>query len=177
MDANELGEELLIVLQERGWGIERSASGEPLLPPPVLRRYPRLPLELTRFLEGLEACVNRDQNAWFLCREDYRRTDEQSYRWNENELMSLDAAGGDPVWQAQIRGFWDRHFPFMMAVHSDYDYLAVSLEDQSYGGIVHGFCPESEEASMVAPSFTEFLALFKLAASEEKGAYPLSLFL
>lgn len=81
------------------------------------------------------------------------------------------------MWQAQIRGFWDRHFPFMPAVHSDYDYLAVSLEGQSYGEIMHGFAPEFEAASMVAPSFKEFLALFKLAAAEEREDYPLSLFL
>jgi hypothetical protein len=129
MDTSGLSEELLVLLQGRGWRIERSASREPLLPTPVCWRYPRLPVELIRFLEGLESCVNRDQNVWFLCREDYRRTDEQSFRWNENELMSLDAAGGDPVWQAKIRGFWDRHLPFMLAVHSDYDYLAVSLDD------------------------------------------------
>lgn len=166
------------MLQERGWRIERSSSREPLLPPPLLRRYPRLPIELTSFLEGLESCVNRDQNVWFLCREDFRGTDEQSFRWNEYEVMSLEAAGGDPVWQVQIRSFWDRHFPFMLAVHSDYDYLAVSLEDRSYGSIVHGFGPEFEETSTtVAPSFMEILALFKLAASEEMEDHPLSLFL
>lgn len=177
MDTIGLGEELLVVLHGRGWRIERSASREPLLAPPVRLRYPRLPVELTRFLEGLESCVNRDQSVWFLCREDYRRTDEESFRWNENELMSLDAARGDPVLEAKTRGFWDRHFPFMLAVHSDYDYLAVSLDDQSYGRIMHGFAPEFEEVSMVAPSFLEFLALFKLALLDDKKDYPLSLFL
>jgi hypothetical protein len=42
---------------------------------------------------------------------------------------------------------------------------------------MHGFAPEFEEVSMVAPSFMEFLALFKLALLEEKEDYPLSLFL
>ena len=177
MDTSKLGEELLIVLEEIGWRIRRSVSPEPLLPPSVLRRYPDLPQDLTRFLEGLESCVNRDENAWFLCREDYRRTDEEGFRWNENELMSLEWAEGDPEREVQVSSFWDRHFPFMMAVHSDYDYLAVSLDDSSYGEVMHGFAPEFEEPSVFVPSFAEFLALFKQAASGDKEDYPLRLFL
>ena len=91
--------------------------------------------------------------------------------------MSLEVDPDDSEWQAQVRSFWDHHFPFMLAVHSDYDYLAVSLEEQSYGGIVHGFWPDFEEPSIVASSFTEFLALFEVAASGEEADYPLSLFL
>lgn len=178
MDDSELGEEVLLVLQNRGWEIERSSSLEPLLPPLLRQRYSRLPVELTRFLEGLERCVNPHQNVWFLCREDYRRTDEQSFRWNEQELMSLEVAQGDAMDQAQIRRFWDHHFPFMMAVHSDYDYLAISLEHQAYGAVMHGFAPEFEEsASSIAPSFTKFLNLLKRAAAREETTYPLSLFL
>jgi hypothetical protein len=54
--------------QQRGWRIERSSSREPLLPVEVGRRYPRLPVELIRFLERIESCVNADENVWFSCR-------------------------------------------------------------------------------------------------------------
>ena len=91
--------------------------------------------------------------------------------------MSLEGASDDSRWQSQVRGFWGHHFPFMLAGPSHYDYLAVSVEEQSFGGIVHGHSPEFEEPSIVAPSFTEFLVLFELAASGKKEEYPLSLFL
>jgi hypothetical protein len=177
MNTSELGEDLLLVLQDRGWRIERSASREPLLPVEVARRYPRLPVELTRFLERIESCVNVDENVWFLCRADYRRTDEQGFRWDEFERMSLEAASGDLEWQAQVRSFWNRHFPFMMAVHSDYDYLAVNLEERSYGAVVHGSGPEFEETSIVAASFAQFTTLLRETAAGHSDEYPLSSFL
>ena len=175
MDTTRLGAELLTVLQERGWRIQHGASSEPLLPPHVRQRYPRVPAELTGFLETIESCTNAAEDVWFLCRADYRRTDEQSFRWNEFELMGLET--DDIEWQGQIRGFWDLHFPFMLAVHSDYDYLAVSLHERSHGQIVHGCGPEFEEASPVAPSFAQFLTLFGEAAAGVRANYPLSYFL
>jgi hypothetical protein len=174
MDTTQLGAELLAVLQERGWRIQRSASGEPLLPPLVRQRYPRVPVELTGFLEAIESCTNAAEDVWFLCRADYHRTDDQGFRWNEFELMGLET--GDTEGQQQLRGFWDLHLPFMLAVHSDYDYLAVSLDERSYGQVVHGCGPEFEEASSVAPSFAQFLTLLREAAGGGAN-YPLSYFL
>jgi hypothetical protein len=174
MDTTRLSAELLAVLEKRGWRIQRSASSEPLLPPLVHRRYPRVPAELTGFLEAIESCTNAAEDIWFLCRADYRQTDDQGFRWNEFELMSLER--GDPEVQKQVRGFWDVHLPFMMAVHSDYDYLAVSLDERSYGQVVHGSGPAFEETSLVAPSFSQFLGLLREAAGGD-ASYPLSYFL
>src|SRR6185436_11197510 len=70
MDAAQLGAELLAALQQKGWNTERSATTEPLLPPDVQARYPRLPAELTSFLSAIESCANAEENVWFLCRED-----------------------------------------------------------------------------------------------------------
>ena len=65
----------------------------------------------------------------------------------------------------------------MLAVHSDYDYLAVSLAEDSYGQIVHGYGPEFEETSIVAPSFAHFMRLFGEEAAGIRDSYPLSVFL
>jgi len=175
MDTAQLGTDLLAALQERGWSVQRSAATEPLLPPPVRARYPRLPAELTTFLAAIESCANAEETVWFLCREDYRRPDGEAFRWNEFELMILEGEE-DAAAQQQVRGFWDRHFPFMLAVHSDYDYLAVSLDERSYGQIVHGCGPAFEETSLVAPSFAEFLAVFRETAAGQRDDYPLSYF-
>src|SRR5262245_43127319 len=118
MDTSQLGAELLIALEKRGWTVRRSAAPEPLLPPALRARYPRLPADLTSFLEALECCVNGKQNVSFLCPADYRRTETEGFRWNEHELMSLEASL-DLEQQKEVRRFWDLHFPFMFAVHSD----------------------------------------------------------
>ena len=175
MDTAQRGAELLAALQEKGWSVRPNAATEPLLPPPVQARYPRLPDELTSFLAALEACVNAEETVWFLCREDYRRADADAFRWNEFELMTLEGEE-DVALQQQVRGFWDRHFPFMLAVHSDYDYLAVSLDEQSYGAIVHGCGPSFDETSLVAPSFAAFLPLLRETATGQRDEYPLSYF-
>lgn len=171
----QLEAELLKALESRGWKVQRSASREPLLPPEVRQRYPRVPAELVAFLESLDSGVNADETVWFLCREDFRRTDDQGFRWNEFERMvSEDASPED---QLRTRQFWDRHLPFMLCVHSDYDYLAVDLDSRSYGAIVHGCGPGFEETSLVAPSFERFLKIFKEAVAAGRDDYPLGYFM
>jgi len=176
MDTTELAADLLAALEKKGWTIRRGAVAEPLLPPPLRARYPRLPADLTGFLEALESGENGKENIWFLCPSDYR-TDPgpEAFRWNEYELMGLEARDG-PKEQEKIRRFWDLHFPFMLAVHSDYDYLAVSLTPETYGQIVHGCGPEFEETSTVAASFAEFLSLLKEEAAAATDGYPLCYF-
>ena len=146
MDMIQLGADVLKELEARGWKIERSTSREPLLPAEISRRYPRIPGELIGFLE-----------------------------MNEFELMSLDQ-DDDVEWKTQVRGFWDRHFPFMLAVHSDYDYLAVSLDGRSYGEVVHGCGDDFLQPSAIAPSFAEFLTLFREFVASRRDDYPLGVF-
>ena len=175
MDLAQLEAQFLEALEARGWKVQRSTSREPLLPPEVSRRYPRVPAELVAFLESLDSGVNADETVWFLCREDFRRTDDQAFRWNEFERMVLEDAS--PEDQQRTRQFWDRHFPFMLCVHSDYDYLAVDLGARSYGAIVHGCGPSFEETSLIAPSFEQFLKIFKDAVAAGRDDYPLGFFM
>jgi SMI1/KNR4 family protein SUKH-1 len=175
MQESQVGVDLLSALQARGWSIQRSDSSESLLPAELRERYPRLPSELIEFLQAMDSCANADETAWFLCREDYRRADGETFRWNEFELMCLEDNDADA--QKRIRSFWDLHFPIMLCVHSDYDYLAVSLDGPTYGQIVHGCGPDFEETTTVAGSFAEFLAMLKDSALGRRDDYPLSMFL
>ncbi len=170
-------EELLRALESVGWQVERSTSSDPLLPGTIRLRYLLLSEEVTGFLSSLDLCTNRDQTVWFMCREDYVQTDVQRFSWDFCESLNLETAARDVEWQSQIRSFWDKHFPFMLAVHSDYDYLAISLDEDSKGSIVHGFAPDFELPSVVASSFAEFLTRFKDVVEGRNDEYPLSLFL
>ncbi len=124
MNTTQLGADLLAALENKGWTVRRAATRSPLLPPPLQQRYPRLPADLTGFLEALESCTNGEEDIWFLCPGDFLRGPE-GFRWNEFELMSLEATD-DPAEQEKIRRFWDGHLPFMLAVHSDYPGAADS---------------------------------------------------
>ena len=111
---------------------------------------------------------------WFLGTSDYARKSKGGFRWNEYELMAIETADGDTEGRAKVIAFWDRHLPFMLAVHSDYDYLAVRLED---GVVVHGCAPEWELPIPIAKSFVEFLADFEREASKPVASFPWSVFL
>ena len=166
----------LDALRGLGWTVELTDADAPLLPDEVSTRYPSLPSRLVEFLGRLDVCVSADQTAWVLTRRDYSGDPELTFRWNEFELMALGgdwADPDDPKAPDATREFWNGHFPFMMAVHSDYDYLAVCLDDNS---VVHGSVPFWEEPERVAASFDELL--LAIAKVPSKGAqFPISLFL
>lgn len=166
---------LLATLTSCNWDVIRRHSSENFLPDEVRKRYPGLPTEVALFLGGLEVCVNQSKTVWFLTHDDYCQNSNGRFRWNEHELMSLDASRGDTEETERIRAFWNLHFPFMFAVHSDYDYLAIDLRPEAYGQIVHGYMPEPEEVSMVAPSFEEFVIKFG-ETFRGRLEYPLAIF-
>jgi len=166
---------LFAALHRRGWTVRiAEASPRVLLPTAVAARYAALPREVPELLGALELCCSADETAWLLTGEDYARTEDSGFRWNECELMALDAAAGDPSWQAEIAEFWNDHFPFMLAVHSDYDYLAVRLSD---GAVVHGCAPEWESPTQVASSFGHFVEQFQSEATASTAQWPFSVFL
>lgn len=169
-------ESLLATLMSTGWRVTRRGRSEALLPDQVKSRYSRLPADVECFLGELEACVNRNETVWFLTHNDYGQNRDGHFRWNQHEIMCLDAAGDEDEDMDRIRAFWDCHFPFMFAVHSDYDYLAVDLNPEFYGQIVHGYMPEPEHPSPVARSFSEFVLMF-METLRGKHQYPLSLFI
>jgi hypothetical protein len=172
---------LLASLRKLGWQVELRSLPGPLLLPHQAVRYPVLPADLVAFLASLETCCNRSQDAWFLTATDYAQTSSETFQWNAFERMSLESAveDGDEEYAKEVRAFWDAHFPFMMAVHSDYDYLAVQVGEGRFsrGSIVHGTGDGFEEPSLVAPSFDRFLALLKDAAEAPDPDYPFDVFL
>jgi hypothetical protein len=104
---------------------------------------------------GLEECRDGGDTVWLLTARDFARTAGEGFRWNEYECMAIGDAGDDRELIDGVTAFWDRHFPFLLAVHSDYDSLAVYLDD---GSVVHGFAPSWEEPDRFADSFSAFLS-------------------
>lgn len=146
-------------LRSQGWAVEERADSGFRLPPAIAARYPRLPDSLVDFLSGLSLCADATKTTWFLCQRDYDSTGVSAFHWDEWEQLSLRSADGKPELLAEIRSFWDTHFPFMFSVHSGYAFHAVCTAEDGFGKIVEGCEPEFEEVSQVAGSFAEFLSM------------------
>jgi hypothetical protein len=141
---------------KKGWTIEKKSTPKFDLPESIANRYGSFPADWTEFISNIDSFINQVETVWFLCSKDYKEQDENSFRWNELELISLQAADdyGDEECQDNIRQFWDAHLPIVLSVGNDYEYFAIRLSD---GFIVYGYEPEFEEYEEVAKSFIEFV--------------------
>ncbi|MED4531270.1 hypothetical protein [Metabacillus fastidiosus] len=84
-------------------------------------------------------------------------------KWNEFELISLEAAGGDNKWKSDITLWWDKYLPIVMSVDGSYSFYAIDLTND-IGAIVHGYEPEFEEVEKVAANLD---GLFELIMSNK----------
>ena len=147
-----------IALRRQGWTVSGEDAAPRQLPLCVSGRYHNPPAEWMEFLNCVRSCVSPGETTWFLCLDDFERQDEDSFRWNEWELISLQAAidDQDMEWQSSIKAFWDNHLPICLSVKGGYGYYAIRLSD---GVVVHGTEPEFEETREAAPSFGQFLEM------------------
>ena len=152
-------ETFLAWAEGKGWTVERRTV--PLsLPQGVTRRY-AFPPEYLDFLERAAICAGPMDTEWFLCEENYSQQDPDAFRWNEPELISLDAARdmGDREEEQRVTGFWDGVLPFFLSVGSGYEYYGFDLGGQHGppGCILHGWEPVFEETEVFAENFSAFL--------------------
>jgi hypothetical protein len=119
----------------------------------ILARY-NIPDEYKTFLENIKTCTNSEENIWFLCIDDYSEKSEDAFRWNEFEIISLEAAGNDVELINEIKNYWNKHLPIIFNVKGQYEYYAINVENKK---IVYGYEPEFEESEIVANNFGELL--------------------
>ncbi|SDD65797.1 SMI1 / KNR4 family (SUKH-1) [Paenibacillus sp. CF095] len=142
---------------EKGWDIMRKSGSQSLLNSSITSRYKGLPDEYLEFINVVEKCVAPDEQTWFICEGEFNNSTETAFQWNEFEMLSLEAAEGDSIWQSEITAWWDRHLPIVMSLEDGYSFYAIDLTTDS-GAIVRGCEPEFEEVEKVSDSFGEFLA-------------------
>jgi hypothetical protein len=167
---------LLETLKLRGWHIQNSMAKGPPLPSKLSSQYAKLPASFKLWLNTFDICTNATQTCWFLSRLDYSSSSEAEFRWNEIQLMSLEACSTNAE-KSEVNTFWENHFPIALAVHSSHDYLAISLLASNFGALVHGSAPEWETPTTISFSFNDFLAQFESAAISDGPAWPYVLFL
>lgn len=144
-------------LKKNGWQYILNTSKVDIVNNTILNRYNNLPDAYVAFLECFESVSNNDDTEWFLCEKDFKsEAEDEAFRWNEFEMLSLEAAEGDDEWQTEIKSWWSTKLPIVMSVKNGYLFYAIDTENDS-GIIVKGQDPEFEEVCIVADSFEDFI--------------------
>ena len=143
-------------LQANEWQVEVHASGFDCSKIDVLKRFRNIPDSFLDFLEHFKSIKSKDDTAWFLCGGDYNDDSDDAFKWNEYELMSLEAADSDSDWKKEIEDWWSDKLPFLMSVKDGYSFYAIDL-GKNKGIIIKGEEPEFEETYVVADNFEDFL--------------------
>ena len=132
----------------------------------ILKRYKTIPTEYLDFLKQFKQIINQEDTVWFNSIEDFNEELDVDFKWNAFELMSLESFEDDEEESENIRNFWNNHIPILMSVR-EYEYLAICLESDKYGEIVHGLEPEFEEISKVCDNFEQLIRLMEKASDNQ----------
>jgi len=127
----------------------------------VLDRYENLPREYLQFLTHFERITNSSETTWFNSISDFNGTSDNEFKWNEFELLSLEWSEDDKEELVNISKFWNSHIPILLSVKEGYQFLAISLEEEKYGEIVHGKEPLFEETTKICNTFAELVDFIK----------------
>ncbi|WP_391574500.1 SMI1/KNR4 family protein [Cohnella sp.] len=152
---NKIGE-FMVWANDNGWDIAKKSGLQLNLDSSIIARYKEIPNEYLEFLSVVEKCVTPNETTWFICENEFNNSSDIEFKWNEYELLSLEAAMEDAVWKSEITAWWDNHLPIVMSVEGGYSFYAIDLTN---GSIVCGYEPEFEEVDKVANNLEEFLGL------------------
>lgn len=146
-------QKFLAKLAERGWLVGGVPSDADALHPTDVPRYSSfMPAELFNMLARSDSLMRQDQGAWFWSPSDYLGRSNKAHLWTQVEVDCIEGARGDENWQAEIRNFWDEHFPIGLQVSPRCMFIAIRRD----GVVVVGVEPEYEETTEVADSFRAF---------------------
>lgn len=144
-------------MNKNGWNYVLKENSKFSLPEEVLERYECIPEEYIKILQTFKQCVSPDDKIWFLCEDDYNNISSE-YKWNEFEIIGLEAAlaDKDDDWEKDIKEWWDKHLPIIISVDEGYSFYAIDLS-KNKGAIVFGVEPEFEDVENVAESLDDFI--------------------
>ncbi|MBP1994679.1 SMI1/KNR4 family protein [Paenibacillus eucommiae] len=150
--------EFMIWANENGWDITKKSGFQLNLNSSIISRYKGIPNEYLDFLSVVEKCITPNEKTWFICEDEFNNSSDIAFKWNEYELLSLEAAMDDYIWKSEITTWWDNHLPIVMSVDGGYSFYAIDLTNDR-GAIVRGYEPEFEEVEKVASTLEQFFEL------------------
>ncbi|MEC0090800.1 SMI1/KNR4 family protein [Paenibacillus macquariensis] len=144
--------------KEHGWELTDKSQYELNLNERIAARYKEIPEGYLEFLKRVKTCVTPSEKTWFVCEDEYNDNSDTAFKWNEFELLSLEAAESDEKWKSEITSWWDNYLPIVMSVDDGYSFYAIDLTNDR-GAIVQGYEPEFEEVEKIANSLEDFFQL------------------
>ena len=117
-------------MKENDWKIEENGTECDVYSNAVLSAYEPLPAAFLEFIQKFKSVISGDEKRFFLCVDDYSGESGLAFKWNEFELISLEAANGDEDWTNDIRSWWKTKIPFYMSVDGEYSFYAIDTEDR-----------------------------------------------
>lgn len=147
--------------KRNNWSIIEKKEKNLCLETDIISRYKVIPSEYVELLKRIKQMIAPNEKAWFICEDEYNDKSEIVFKWNEFELISLEAVKDDDEWKSEIISWWNEKLPIFLSVNDGYSFYAIDLSNNK-GSIVKGYEPEFEETEEVASSFEEFLELIML---------------
>ncbi|WP_338551334.1 SMI1/KNR4 family protein [Paenibacillus sp. KS-LC4] len=144
--------------KDNGWKITDKSEYELNLNESIVSRYKEIPESYLEFLKRVKKCITPSEKTWFICEDEYNNNADSAFRWNEFEVLSLEAAENDAEWKSEITSWWDKYLPIIISVDDGYSFYAIDLTND-IGAIVQGNEPEFEEVEKIANSFEDFFQL------------------
>jgi hypothetical protein len=141
--------------KENGWTITKNPDNKINLSGNFIARYKEIPNAYLGFLSVVKQCITPSEKTWFLGEDEYNNSSDIAFKWNELELLSLEAAMDDDTWKSGITAWWDHYLPIVMSVEGGYSFYAIDLTNEK-GAIVRGYEPEFEEVEKAANNLEEF---------------------
>ncbi|RST59315.1 SMI1/KNR4 family protein [Siminovitchia terrae] len=155
---NKKIDEFIIWANENGWDITKKSGFQLNIDSSIISRYKEIPNNYLDFLSVVEKCITPNEKTWFICEDEFNNSSDAAFKWNEYELLSLEAAMDDYIWTSEITTWWDNYLPIVMSVDGGYSFYAIDLTNDK-DAIVRGYEPEFEEVEKVANTLEEFLEL------------------
>ncbi|GIN94403.1 hypothetical protein J6TS1_02730 [Siminovitchia terrae] len=155
---NKKIDEFIIWANENGWDITKKSGFQLNIDSSIISIYKEIPNNYLDFLSMVEKCITPNVKTWFICEDEFNNSSDAAFKWNEYELLSLEAAMDDYIWTSEITTWWDNYLPIVMSVDGGYSFYAIDLTNDK-GAIVRGYEPEFEEVEKVANTLEEFFEL------------------
>lgn len=143
--------------KDNSWNVVEKSNISLNLENEIGEIYKNMPNEYIEFLKRVKGLISPRGTSWFLCEDEYNNNSSIVFKWNEFQILSIEAAGNDIQWKEEINLFWNKIIPIVMSVDNGYLYYAIDLNNDK--SIVKGYEPEFEEVEQVANNIEEFLQL------------------
>ncbi|MBQ8569673.1 MAG: hypothetical protein IJ446_10700 [Oscillospiraceae bacterium] len=146
-------EKFLEWAKKHDWIIETAEEGKYKLP----EIYKGKIGYIEQLAEKYKCICNPDEDAWLVFGEHISEHGEDGFAWDTFKNITLNACDTDDEFDKQLYkeayNWWEKHYPFYIAVYDCYEFYAVNTDD---GSVVYGMEPMFEDAEKVADSVDEF---------------------